>query len=399
MSTLLRADSRRAFLKDLGLLPIFGAGHFFRARPVMGWDEAGQVGALVVHTDVPRNAEPPLDRLVQSWLTPVDAFFIRSHGPTPQVDPAAYRLSVEGLVEKPLRMALDQLRQTFPSISTLATLTCAGNRRSEHSLVKPVAGVPWREGAIGNARWEGVRLSDVLKAARVKPDARHVWFEGLDRIDHEGTTISFGGSIPLEKAFADADHTPGALIADRMNDRPLTADHGFPLRMVVPGYIGARSVKWLQRIVVSDRPSPNHFVADVYKIVEEDTPLEVAETAPLYRFPINSAICVPQAGARLAPGCTTVRGYALPPGNGAAIARVEVSADRGRTWREAAFASDPKPYCWVLWRADVPVAADTAELVVRASDSRGTVQPRRVAWNVKGYLYNAWHRVAVEVRS
>ena len=356
---------------------------------------AAEESRLLVHSKAPMNAESLLPDLVRSWVTPVESFFIRSHGNTPEINADSFRLSVEGLVETPLMLSLAELGRFEPHAVT-ATLTCAGNRRSEHSRIKPVKGVQWREGAIGNAMWRGIRLSDVLKKAGVRESAKHVWFEGLDAVDDGGKTFAFGGSIPLEKALLDRDAAPGALLATTMNDKALTADHGFPVRMVVPGYIGARSVKWLSKIVVSDRPSPNHFVADVYKLVDEGTLLEVAENGPIYRMPLNSAICTPTAGAALKPGRVEVAGYALPPGMpGVSIRKVEVSADAGRSWAEAKLTNPSSEFCWQLWSADVAVNSMTKELIVRAIDSRGEVQPETVRWNAKGYLFNAWHHVPV----
>lgn len=356
---------------------------------------AAEESRLLVHSKAPMNAEPLLPDLVRSWVTPVESFFIRSHGNTPEINADSFRVSVEGLVETPLMLSLAELGR-FEQHAVTATLTCAGNRRSEHSRIKPVKGVQWREGAIGNAKWSGARLSDVLKKGGVRESAKHVWFEGLDSVEDGGKTFAFGGSIPLEKALLDRDVAPGALLATTMNDKPLTADHGFPVRMVVPGYIGARSVKWLSKIVVSDRPSPNHFVADVYKLVDEGTLLEVAESGPIYRMPLNSAICTPTAGAALKPGRVDVAGYALPPGvPGVSIRKVEVSADAGRSWTEAKLTSMASEFCWQLWSAEISVNSATKELIVRAIDSRGEVQPETVRWNAKGYLFNAWHHVPV----
>ena len=356
---------------------------------------AADESRLLVHSKAPMNAEPSLPDLVRWWVTPVESFFIRSHGNTPEINADSFRLSVEGLVESPLMLSLAELGRLEQHAVT-ATLTCAGNRRSEHSRIKPVKGVQWREGAIGNAKWRGARLSDLLKKAGVRESAKHVWFEGLDAVDDGGKTFAFGGSIPLEKALLDRESSPGALLATTMNDKPLTADHGFPLRMVVPGYIGARSVKWLSKIVVSDRPSPNHFVADVYKLVDEGTLLEVAESGPIYRMPLNSASCTPTAGAALKPGRVEVTGYALPPGvPGVSIRKVEVSADSGRSWTEAKLTSMTSEFCWQLWSAEISVNSTTKELIVRAIDSRGEAQPEVVRWNAKGYLFNAWHHVPV----
>lgn len=384
---------RRLFLRQLSA----GAIGLISVSAHRGSAFAAEESRLLVHSKAPMNAEPPLADLVRSWVTPVETFFIRSHGNTPEIKADSYRLSVEGLVEKPLTLSLADLGH-FEQLAVTATLTCAGNRRAEHSRIKPVKGVQWREGAIGNAQWRGTQLSDVLKKAGVRESAKHVWFEGLDSVEEGGKSFAFGGSIPLDKALLDREAAPGALLATAMNDKPLTADHGFPVRMVVPGYIGARSVKWLSKIVVSDRPSPNHFVADVYKLVDVGDPLEVAENAPIYRMPLNSAICVPTVGTALKPGRVEVVGYALPPGvPGVSIRKVEVSADQGRTWTEAKLKSPTAEFCWQLWSADIAVASATKELIVRAIDSRGEAQPETVRWNAKGYLFNAWHHVPLKM--
>jgi len=381
---------RRQFLKASlagAALPLIGT------LPSLAADSS----RLVVHGTKPMNAEGNLTRLASSWMTPVEDFYIRSHAPVPKIDNGEFRLVVEGLVQKPLSLSLKELA-AMAQHSAIATMTCAGNRRSEHSLIKPVKGVPWREGAIGNARWTGVRLSDVLKKAGLKEDARHVWFEGLDEIERSSGIIPFGASIPVEKALADTVAMPGALLTTRMNDAPLPGDHGAPLRMVVPGYIGARSVKWLGKIVVSDRPSPNHYVATAYKLVEKGTAVEWAEQGPIYRMPLNSAICTPGNVEKIKNGTVQVAGYALPPGRpGAKIASVEVSADGGRSWKQAKITSPVRDYCWILWSARVRLDSRTDELTVRATDSRGETQPQKPVWNMKGYLFNAWHSVKVGV--
>jgi sulfite oxidase len=393
----LSRSNRRTFLRDAG---VAGAGlavapWLYGGRSSATAAEDGS-GNMIVHTTSPRNSEPKLDVLEKSWITPVESFYVRSHAPNPKIDPASFRLTVEGLVEKPLSMSLAELDGTFQSTSVVATMTCAGNRRSEHSLIKPVGGVPWQAGAIGNARWSGVRLSEVLKKAGLKENARHVWFEGLDEISKGGGIIPFGASIPVSKAMTDKEGMPGALLTTKMNDQPLTPDHGAPLRGVVPGYIGARSVKWLGKIVVSDRPSPNHYVATAYKLVREGTPVEWAESGPLYRFPLNSVICSPEPNAKVETGKVTVSGYAYPSGQpGTTIAKVEVSADNGRTWTTAKITSPLREHCWVLWKVDTKVTSSTSELIVRTTDSRGDMQPETADWNLKGYMFNGWYHVPI----
>lgn len=383
--------NRRGFLQisaGMSLAAVFGRAGFVGAFQAQG------ESALKVHSKSPLNAEPELQNLVREWLTPVKQFYIRSHGNHPQIEAGSFRLKVEGLVEKPLELSLAELKERFKEHSTPATLTCAGNRREEFNKIKPVGGVQWGPGAIANAEWAGVRLSDVLKAAGLKEDAKHVWFEGLDEITEKGHTTPFGGSIPVTKALADENTSPGALLAFRMNGEPLSVDHGFPLRSLVPGYIGARSVKWLGKITVSNRPSPNHFVQEAYKLVTEDKPLAWDEAGVIYHYFINSAIAGPAPKGNGQP--QKVRGYALPEGDGGHIAKVEVSANNGQTWTVAKLRTQPKPYCWVIWEADLQIPAGSSKIVVRATDSKGHSQPQHLSWNFKGYMNNAWHSLSIE---
>ena len=355
---------------------------------------------LIVHGNVPMNAEPELGNLVQSWETPVKHFYVRSHAPVPKVRLDSFHLLVEGLVQRKLSLSIVELLDRFPTTEVTATMTCAGNRRSEHSRVKKVGGVQWAAGPIGNARWGGVRLADVLRFAGLKDVAKHVWYESIDQIEKSGRTFPFGASIPIKKALEKTKLGNGTLLATEMNGAALPPDHGFPIRVVVPGYVGARSVKWLGRIVVSDRPSPNHYVANAYKLVTNGDDDEWAAAKPIYEFPVNSAICVPKANAKLAKRMITVQGYALPPGkSGRTIDRVEVSDDGGKSWQRAEILSPAREYCWCLWKANLPVDSKTTQLIVRAVDSAGTVQPETVNWNLKGYLYNAWYRTPIQVGS
>lgn len=398
MNTLNRHLPRRDFLRLAGL---GSAGFWLGSSGETGFafepsKPASPHGKqLVVRTEHPFNAEGPLEKLATRFLTPREHFYVRSNGGVPQIKAEDFRLTIEGLVEKPLTLSLTELTDKFKPRSATATLMCAGNRRREHSAVKKVGGVQWDAGAIGNAEWAGNALADVLRAAGLKAEAKHVWFESLDKVEEEGKTIHFGASIPLAKALADDDDVPGALLAHRMNGEALPPEHGFPLRAVVPGFIGARSVKWLGKIVVSDRPSDNYFLDRSYKVVQKGDAAELAATEPIYQFPITSVICVPAAGAKSG-AALSVNGYSLPPGlPGRTIAKVEVSPDGGKSWKAAEFTSPAKPFCWRLWKVKLPLAPGPHELVVRAFDSSGHAQPEKAEWNLKGYLNNAWHRVSV----
>ena len=395
--------SRRDLLKHsaVGLIALpwmsLNRASSLRADEPAARDVAPVPKQLDIKTELPFNAEAPLSTRGERWITPLESFYVRSNGAVPALNLRDFTLAVEGLVEQPLTLKVGELLERFPVVKTTATLTCAGNRRIEFAATtKKASGLPWVSGAMGNAEWSGVRLSDVLKLAGVKPGAKHVWFDGLDEVIEKTETISFGGSIPLEKALADT-AAPGALLATHMNGRVLLPEHGFPLRSVVPGFIGARSVKWLGKIIVSDRPSPNRFVAGSYKVVSEDTPAALAAATPLYEQCLNSMITSPAAGAAVTGDRLTVKGFAMAAGHvGRSIKLVEVSTDEGQSWQPAKVTSPVHDFCWVLWTADVAVTPTTSSMLVRATDSSGETQPQAVPWNAKGYQYNAWHKVNVK---
>ncbi|MEA2123578.1 MAG: sulfite oxidase, partial [Solirubrobacteraceae bacterium] len=215
---------------------------------------------LRVHTREPLNAEASPELLLEPGPTPVDAFFVRSHGKVPRIDPRTYRLRIDGLVDEPAELTLTALQERFLVDTITATLQCAGNRRTALLRVRDVPGeVPWDVGAIGTADWTGVALADVLYTLGVRAEASHVCFLGADTCLTAGER--FGGSIPIEKA-----RRPEVLLAWAMNGAPLEPDHGGPLRVVVPGYIGARSVKWVQQITLTDRPSTAYHQRAAYRL-------------------------------------------------------------------------------------------------------------------------------------
>lgn len=348
---------------------------------------------LNVHSVVPPNAEPAPEDLVRSWITPNKFFYVRSHGPTPNLDASTFKVHVTGLVKNEFQLTVDELKERFRSRTIVATMVCAGNRREEHSITKPVEGVQWGIAPIGNAEWSGIPLSDVLRAAGLREGVKHIWFESVDRVEKENRTFAFGASIPIEKALSDSNSGPGALLAYHMNGEALQPHHGFPLRAVVPGYIGARSVKWLGKIVVSDRPNPNYFMSIAYKVAQEKSDA-LSKVEPIYEFPINSAIC--KLGEASSPSIN-VRGYALPSGyTGRMISQVEISSDNGVHWTKAHFCEGAHEYCWRLWEANVPISSSTQQLIARARDSSGLMQPETVNWNFGGYVFNAWHHVSLK---
>src|SRR2546425_5627634 len=229
-------------------------------RPLAVVEVPSKDPSMVVRCAEPYNAGPPLETLRMSLLTPVQLFFVRNHGTVPVVDTAAYRLTVTGLVNRDLRLSLPALQQKFAPSTVAATLQCAGNRRRELNAVRSIEGeIPWDAEAVGTATWTGVPLGAVLRAAGVRARGRYVHLLGLDSVATD--TQGFGGSIPLEKTMR-----PEGPLAYEMNGSPLLPVHGFPLRVVVPGYIGARSVKWLRSISVAAEPSHNYFQSHAYKL-------------------------------------------------------------------------------------------------------------------------------------
>jgi len=349
---------------------------------------------LIVHSTEPLNAEPSLTRLRAAFVTPRQDFYIRSHGDIPRLDAADFVLRVAGLISTPLSLNLSTLRERFPERQVMAVMQCAGNRRADLNALHPVTGDPWGPGAIGNAVWTGVSLADVLHAAAARSEAElHVVFDAADRLDHEHT---FGASIPMTKALC-----PDVLLAYAMNGETLSPEHGFPLRVVVPGYAGVRSPKWLTCIRVSETPSSSPVQQQDYKLFPPDVTAETVDRntgMTIQQMPLNAAICSPADGASVPSGPVRVLGYATASDR--AVTRVDVSADGGHHWRQAALKQQQdSPWAWAFWEATMDLDPGDRELAVRAWDSAGQTQPDRPddVWNFKGYLCSSWHRVRIHV--
>ncbi|CAG0918713.1 unnamed protein product [Notodromas monacha] len=358
----------------------------------------------------PFNAEPPMEILADSFITPNDLFYVRNHLPVPDIKEDEYELEFEGEPgSKTITLSLSDLKK-LPKTTVTAVLQCAGNRRGELIEIKPVRGLVWNAGAIGNARWTGVRLTDFLKSVGVDPakvKATQIQFDGYDT-DPTGKT--YGASVPADKAL---DPKSEVILAYEMNDEPLSRDHGFPVRVIVPGVVAARSVKWLNRISFSDEESWSFWQRQDYKGFSPSQEAEGADFSKamsIQEMPVTSAFTYPKNGSkvRVKNGKISAKGYAWS-GGGRPIIRVDISADGGKTWYVANMDKrEPKcegtySFCWswTLWSAEIPTpkGVHEAELMVKAIDASYNSQPDTTAniWNFRGVLSNAYHRVVVKM--
>jgi sulfane dehydrogenase subunit SoxC len=338
-----------------------------------------------------RNHGLPLEAL-EAPITPIGLHYLLTHYDIPLVDAESWRLELGGLVERPLALTLGELAER-PALELAITMECAGNGRA--LLTPRPFSQPWLYEAVGTAVWKGVSLAALLEEAGVRDGAAEVVFTGLDR-GHEG-----GGPQRYERSLAVAEALSGdALLAYEMNGQPLPPQHGFPLRLVVPGWYGMTSVKWLTRIVASDRAFTGHQQARAYRIRQH----EDEEGTPLTRILPRALMIppgVPEFPSRhrlLAPGTCVLRGRAWS-GFGS-IEAVDVSTDGGSTWQEAKLERDvDSRWAWCRWCFDWKAAPGEHVLLCAARDDAGNAQPLEPEWNLGGYANNAVQRVRVTVTS
>jgi sulfite oxidase len=363
--------------------------------------------ALFVHTPKPFNAETPGQLLIDSFITPNELFYVRNHLPVPRNAEGDDRFQLSGIgLKRPITLSVADLKKTFKIHTVTAAMPCAGNRRSDMKGEQSVRGLPWAVGALGNARWTGVLLSDVLRWAGAKEDeVGHVILQGRDKEPEGG---SYEASIPAATAF---DRNREVLIAFEMNGKPIPPDHGYPLRVIVPGTIGARQVKWLSNIILSKEESKSFWQKKDYKTVSPSTNWDTADlekVVAIQDFPVQAAICSPLNGTTV--DCRReldLKGYAMS-GGGRGILRVELTIDGGKTWHSATIHAEPQPWgrqwSWVLWEATVRLpqklpAGSLVEIAVKATDTSHNTQPESDAgiWNIRGLLENRWHRIHIQI--
>jgi DMSO/TMAO reductase YedYZ molybdopterin-dependent catalytic subunit len=346
---------------------------------------------MIIREKEPANLEMTFSSL-ESRITPNEQFYVRSHFPVPEVDLAAWRLTIVGAVAQQREFSLDELR-ALPKRTIEATIECAGNGRV--FLVPKAKGVQWELGAIGNAQWTGVLLRDVLAPLELRDAVSHIVLEGADRgriaePPRPAGEIHFARSIPREKAFDDV------LLAYEMNGAPLSPAHGFPLRAIVPGWYGMASIKWLQRVVVLDRQFDGYYETVDYGYWRQEPAGPVL--LPLREMQVKSQIARPAMGEQVRAGSQCrITGAAWT--SDAEIARVEITADEGRTWREATLLGDPVRNAWRLWQIDwqAPQARGNCTLRSRATDSLGRSQPMQHDGNSGSYMINFCLPIEIEV--
>jgi len=376
---------RREWLKLASVAAVPLAARRVHAQDV----PASPFPGMTVRMNEPRNVEYPFAEL-KAFVTPTEQFYVRSHFAVPKIDLAVYKLTVEGEVENPLSLTLDDLAK-FGEVAMPLTLECAGNGRV--FLVPQPRGLQWGLGAVGTAEWAGVPLAAVLERAKVKPGAVDVVLVGADSGAVAGDApspgvIAYDRGIPLAKALK-----PESILATKMNGEPLTVAHGAPLRAVIGGWYGMASVKWLSRIIVTPRRHDGFWQTIDYSIFERRAGLP--SLVPVTAMQPKASIARPTLGEVVAANRPTLVTGAAWAGE-AEVARVEVSVDGGVTWGDARFLADAKPMCWRLWEFPwTPAARGPVKLVARATAVSGTTQPVARDADRRTYMIN--HLVPVEV--
>lgn len=378
----------------------------------------------------PFNVEPPLSALYdEGFLTSPELFYVRNHGAVPPVDETSipdWEFSIEGLVKRPFTLALKDLIRDYEQITVPITLVCAGNRRKEQNQVRKSKGFSWGAAGVSTALWTGVPMYELIRKAIPMRGAKYVCMEGADKLPNG----YYGTSLKLNWVL---DPNRGIMVAHKMNGEMLRPDHGKPLRAVVPGQIGGRSVKWLKKIIVTAAPSDNWYHIYDNRVLPTMIDPEQSANEPkwwtderyaIYDLSTNSATAYPEHGERLSlvsgPPMYRAKGYAYG-GGGRRITRVEVTLDKGKSWvladiryheddyRDRAYENETlfggkldmewreTCFAWCFWEVNLKVEDLTisGDIMVRAMDESMNVQPRDMYWSVLGMMNNPWYRVSI----
>lgn len=401
---------RRGFLKGAGLATmgaVVGAGiPFSRTMPTGLIPEAlaqdkkafvieGKEG-MTVHNDRPVNAETPA-HLLDPDLTPIKHFFVRNNGLVPDkaANPNAWSITIDGEVNTPLKITLGDLKKQFANVTMQSQLECAGNGRAGFN--PPARGNQWTVGAVGNARWTGVRMADVLKKAGLKSSAVYTGHEGADpHLSQDPKKLSISRGVPTKKAL-----DPDTLIVWEMNGEPLPLIHGGPVRILAAGWPGSCSQKWLTRIRIREKEHDGPGMTGVsYRVpafpVAPGTKVANSDMKVIESMPIKSVITYPQSGTKVSASAPlSVRGHAWAGDR--AVKEMHVSVDFGATWQKADLKPAPNSHAWQRWSAEIRLPQKGYyEVWARATDDQGVSQPVVIpGWNPRGYLNNSCHRISV----
>jgi DMSO/TMAO reductase YedYZ molybdopterin-dependent catalytic subunit len=340
----------------------------------------------LVRSQDPLNAEAAIHSLVGGVAMPTEGFYVRNHFQMPVLDPTTWRLRVGGLVQRPLVLRLRDLL-AMPSHTEVVTLECAGNGRA--FLNPKVDGEQWRLGAVSTAEWTGVPLLAVLERAGISSTDREILFRGADA----GAVKGRSGPTSFERSLSvDTARESGAILAYAMNGQPLPPRHGYPLRLIVPGWYGVASVKWLTDIDVIDQPFSGFFQTERYVYECERDGRLIKEPVSIQR--VRALITEPHSDQAIEPGVVAVRGLAW---SGAApIARVDVSVGSG-AWQEARLLGDGTRHRWQRWELIIQLGPGPTTIRARATDLAGRTQPERPEWNRLGYGSNAIQTVPIRL--
>ena len=381
---------RREFLVRGGTASLLaGLGSTIHADEPTGSSFPG----MITRMTEPENLEFPFSSLSSS-ITPNEHFYVRNHFAVPKIDMKSWKLTIEGAVKQKIELSYDDLLK-FPVRTLKATLECAGNGRVH--LTPTAGGVQWGQGAVSNAEWSGVSLAEVLEKAGLKDTAIEVILEGGDKgqINSDPKSpgpISYSRSVPIEKAKHSS-----VLLAYKMNGKDLPMSHGHPLRAIVGGWYGMASVKWLTRIIVTEKPYRGFFQSLDYAYWERKDGLPTL--VPITTMEVKSSIARP-ALAEVVPAGKPYRIFGAAWTGEATIAKVEVSTDGGTSWMAAKLLEKPELYSWCMWEYGWHVTAEAgpATIMARATDSNGKTQPMQRDGDRRNYMISHVTPIHVSVR-
>lgn len=398
---------RRGFLRGAGLATMgamIGAAIPFHRNMPSGFipmalaESNGMItgkDGLTVLNDRPVNAETP-PHLLDDAITPTARHFIRNNGIPPEdTSPDGWMLTIDGLVNNPMKLSIDDLKSKFEVVTQALVVECGGNGRAFFD--PPAKGNQWTLGAVACSEWTGVRLADVLKAAGVKDNVVYTTHEGADsHLSGKEGKLPISRGVPIEKAM-----NPNNLIAFAQNGKPIHPMNGAPLRLVVPGWPGSCSQKWLTRVWLRDQVHDGpKMTGTSYRVpnrpVQPGEKVDKKDFVIINAMPVKSLITSPETGGTTSNRSLEVRGHAWAGDN--VVKKMEVSIDFGATWQQAELDAPVNPYAWQNWRARITFPqAGYYEVWARATDDLGISQPHAIAWNPKGYLNNSMHRISVRV--